>query len=110
MQKQISELLLSKKLLLKNFKTLDTKEFSKKRSYEIYFGVDLDGFFTLVFVRNAKSRFISKDANELLNLDKIVQEKLDKIVKKRVLFYNSQMCSKSKKILEESEFIFYDFV
>ena len=102
MQKQISELLLSKKLLLKNFKTLDTKEFSKKRSYEIYFGVDLDGFFTLVFVRNAKSRFISKDANELLSLDKIV--------KKRVLFYNSQMCSKSKKILEESEFIFYDFV
>ena len=102
MQKQISELLRSKKLLLKNFKMLDTKEFSKKRSYEIYFGVDLDGFFTLVFVRNAKSRFISKDANELLNLDKIV--------KKRVLFYNSQMCSKSKKILEESEFIFYDFV
>lgn len=110
MQDKISALLVDKNLLLKNFKTLDVSKYSKKRSYKIYYGVDLNSYFRLVYLRDASSRLVKKDAEFLVYLDDLVQKDMDKIVKKKLLFYNSAICSKTLKFLKESGWECYDFV
>lgn len=110
MNEKIAELLVEKKLLLKKFQTIEAKNFTKLRSYEIFFGVDLQNFNTLIFVKNAKTRFISKDALALLDLISSAENFLGKVVKKRILFLKSEICSKSLKILKENGIVVYDFV
>ena len=51
-----------------------------------------------------------RDAEFLLSLASNISVSLGKVVKKRVLFYNSQMCSKSAKFLKENGFSLYAFV
>ena len=107
----ISLLFSGQKLLLKNTKSLDFKAFSTKRNYELIYGIDESSFNTFVFIRNAKSRFVLKDLEFLNELSEKIASKLGIVVKKRVLFYNSPICS---KVLKHEEFKkiwkFYDFM
>ncbi|MBR8462419.1 hypothetical protein KDD93_00900 [Campylobacter sp. faydin G-24] len=110
MNKRLCELFEKRQILLKNLQNLDVSEFSKKRSLALYFGVDTKSFYTLVCVRDAKSRLLLKEA---LKIDEICQKcevKFNTTIKKRVLFYNSQICSKSLEILNKNGWRCYDFV
>ena len=98
---KISKLCVREDLLLQKFKTLDIASFTRSRSYGAYFGVDLKSYNVLLFMR---------DAEFLLSLASDISASLGKVVKKRVLFYNSQMCSKSAKFLKENGFSLYAFV
>ena len=104
----IAELFLKHKILLKSTKTLDFKKFSKKRNYELIYGVDNENFHTLVFLRSAKSKMLKAEIEALdILADKIALE-LGIIVKKRILFYNSTICS---KVLNFNKiWKFYDFM
>ncbi|MDA3050082.1 hypothetical protein OFO03_07640 [Campylobacter sp. JMF_02 ED1] len=110
MLSKISNLMVSREILLKNFKTIDLKIFTRSRAYSAYFGVDLSGFNTLIFMREASSHFIMRDSEFLLTLTEQICANLGKTIKKRVLFHNSQICSKSKKFLEENGFKTYAFM
>ena len=107
---KISKLCVREGLLLQKFKTLDTASFTRSRSYGAYFGVDLKSYNVLLFMRDAKSRFVMRDAEFLLSLTDALAASLGKVVKKRALFYNSQMCRKSAKFLKENGFSLYAFV
>ena len=98
---KISKLCVREDLLLQKFQTLDIASFTRSRSYGAYFGVDLKSYNVLLFMR---------DAEFLLSLANDISASLGKVVKKRVLFYNSQMCSKSAKFLKENGFSLYAFV
>ena len=95
---KISKLCVREGLLLQKFQTLDIASFTRSRSYGAYFGVDLKSYNVLLFMR---------DAEFLLSLASDISASLGKVVKKRVLFYNSQMCSKSAKFLKENGFSLY---
>lgn len=110
MQDLLSELLLKKGLFLKKFKTIQIKKFSKLKSYKIYYGVDKNGYHTLVYVRDAKSKFILKNAQNLQNLHKLIENSEDKIIKKKILFYNSDICSKAKENLKNDGWRIYAFM
>ena len=110
MQKQVLELLLSKGFVFKKFTNLDMKKYTKKRTIQGFFGVDLEGYNTLVYMINSKSKILKKDAEYIFNLDVLIQKDLEKTVKKHILFYNSDICSKSIKLLKESSFKIYDFM
>lgn len=107
----ISLLFSEQKLLLKNTKSLDFKAFSTKRNYELIYGVDESSFHTFVFIRKAKSRFVLSELEFLNELSDKIASKLSVVVKKRVLFYNSPICS---KVLKNEDFNkvwkFYDFM
>lgn len=107
---KISKLCVREGLLLQKFQTLDIASFTRSRSYGAYFGVDLKSYNVLLFMRDAKSRFVMRDAEFLLSLASDISANLGKVVKKRVLFYNSQMCSKSAKFLKENGFSLHAFV
>ena len=98
---KISKLCVREGLLLQKFQTLDIASFTRSRSYGAYFGVDLKSYNVLLFMR---------DAEFLLSLASDISASLGKVVKKRALFYNSQMCSKSAKFLKENGFSLYAFV
>lgn len=96
------------KILLKNLKTLDIKEFSKKRNYQLYLGVDSSGFYNLLFFRESKSRFVNKELEELKKISQLVKSKFDINIVKFGLFYSSAICS--KVIKSNLDWKFYDFM
>ena len=108
MNNQICELLISKKIILNSTKTLDFSKYSKKRNYKIIFGLNLKDFYTIVFFRTAKSKFLTAELNELNAICEKIEFEFDTKINKRILFYNSQICSKVKKSTQNWKF--YDFV
>lgn len=107
MNNQICDILTKNKILLKKLETLDFAKYSKKRGYELFFGVDLQNYFTAIFFRIAKSKILRAEL-------KILDEICDKLgaenqtnIKKRILFYNSPICSKVKA---DRSWKFYAFV
>lgn len=110
MNQKIWELFEAKKILLRDLKRLDLSEFTKKRSLEAFFGVDTKNFYEIVFLRNAKSRLLLKEAGEINEICTKFEEKFQIKIKKRVILYNSQICSKSLNYFKEQGWSCYDFV
>ncbi|ANE34006.1 hypothetical protein [Campylobacter hyointestinalis] len=108
MDNQICEIFNANKILLKNLKTLNFSDFSKRRSYQLFFGIDKNSFYTLVFLRNAKSKLLKKEFEELFDICKLIETKFDTNIKKHILFYNSQICSKI--ITQTKDWKFYAFM
>lgn len=108
--RQIYELFVDKKIVLKNLQRVELGQFCKKRSLEAYFGVRTDGFYEIVFVRRAKSRLLKKEAGELDEICAKIEAKFETAIKKRVLFYDSEICSKSLAMLTASGWRCYDLV
>ena len=96
--------------MFKKFTNLDMKNYTKKRTIRGFFGVDLNGYNTLIYLCSSKSKILKKDAQDFVNLDLQIQKGLEKVVKKHILFYSSDICSKSLKLFKESGFKIYDFV
>lgn len=91
----MEELLLSQNIILKKSTTINLAKFSKVRSYKCLVGSDLDSNNTIIFFRDAKSRFLKKDFEILENLANLVTKDEGKVIKKRYLFLSSQICSKA---------------
>ncbi|MGG7049130.1 MULTISPECIES: hypothetical protein [unclassified Campylobacter] len=102
MDTQILKLFESKKIFLKDLKNLDVSEFSRSKTLKIFFGVDLKGFYTIVFFRFAKSRLLKKESQALNELCTKFEAKFDTAIKKRILFYSSPACSKALDELTSS--------
>lgn len=110
MSSQIYELFKARKIFLKNLQCVDLAEICKKRSIKAYFGVRLDEFYELILIRNAKSRLLKKEVEELNEICGKIEAKFQTAIKKRTLFYNSQICSKSLEFLKANGWRCYDFV
>ncbi len=110
MNNQICELFEEQKLLFKKLETLDFARYSKKRSFEAFLGVDMKGFYTLIFVRRAKSKLLSKELDELNQICGSIESEREHAIKKRILFFNSAICSKILKNESAAGWKFYDFM
>ncbi|ANE36162.1 hypothetical protein CIG11343_1148 [Campylobacter iguaniorum] len=108
MDNQISEIFSLNKILLRNLKTLDFSEFSKKRNYQLFLGIDTNSFYTLVFLRTAKSKVFNKEIGDLATVCKEIENKFDTLIKRRILIYNSQICQ--KVISANKDWKFYAFM
>lgn len=110
----IASLLIERRILLKDTRTIDLSVFCKKRSYELIFGTDESAYNTFVFIRRAKSRMLKAELNTLNELSEKIAASLGIIVNKRILFYNSEICSKvlatSSEKTNKIKWKFYDFM
>lgn len=106
MDKKISELFLARKILCKNIEII--LDFQNLKTYKIFLAVDMKNFYNLIFIRSAKSRFLTKDAQKVLEICQKIEEKREIKIKKRTLFYSSSLCSKAKALLQNWKL--YDFV
>ena len=110
MNPKIWPLFEARKILLKDLKSVDLGEFCKRRTLSAYLGVDIKGFYEIVFLREAKSRLLLKEAHEIDEICAKIEQKFQTAIKKRVLFYSSEICSKSLEMLKQNGWRCYDFV
>jgi len=97
---ELNNFLFEKNIILKEIENITPKT---RKKIEIYLGVDLKNSYYLIIKLNKKSRFLMKDAKELLEF----LSKIDRIkdinfkYKKRVLILSGEICSKTKEFFKE---------
>ncbi len=98
---EIADYLVRFKIVLKSLKEFDKALLGTRKKLKIYSGTDLNGFYNVIFYINQKSRFLRKNAEEIMELEK----RLEKIVNHRYgykyLFIKSPICSKAEKLLKD---------
>lgn len=104
--KEFCDLLVSKKIILKNLKEIDVK----KRVLKCFEGIDERDFYVLVFINSGKSRFLKANAKALNELFSSLCDKSGIGYKKKYFFYSCELCSKAKEILKKEGFKTYAFM
>ncbi len=100
--KELTNYFLNKNILFKNIEKIDLKELKSRKKLELYYALDIKKHYYAIFIINQKSRFISKNAQDLMLLlnDLIVLK--DHNFKKKILLISSPLCSKAKLLLKEN--------
>lgn len=110
MDQKIYALFEKGKIFLKDLKRVDLSQISAKRSLQAYLGINLKGFYQIVFIRNAKSRLLVKEAREIDEICAKCEEIAQTRITKRAIFFNSAICSKSSEFLKQNGWTCYDFM
>ena len=107
MLKDIVEFLAKKKILFKSMTQITPKELGSRKKLQIYLAVDMGGYYNLIIYISKKSRFIQKDANDIINLHTKVERLKDIIIKKKIILIDAPLCSKAKaKLIEDGWRVF----
>jgi len=100
--KEIVEYLQKKNLIFKSLKEISPKELGSRKKIELYLGVDLKGYYSLVMHVEKKSRVLRKEAGELMTLHEKLEKYIDSKVTKKYIIIKAPLCSKAKALLEEN--------
>ena len=99
--KEIIEILMKKKIIFKKFHEIDKKRLNTRKKIKIFEGVDLKSYYYAVFLIEQKSRFLTKNADEI---EEIYQKLIiiqDHNFKKKIFLHSSPICSKAKESLKD---------
>ena len=99
---EIVEYLQKKNLIFKSLKEISPKELGSRKKIELYLGVDLKGYYSLVMHVEKKSRVLRKEAGELMTLHEKLEKYIDSKVTKKYIIIKAPLCSKAKALLEEN--------
>ncbi len=99
--KELVEYLSKKKIVCKRLETVAPKELESRKRVGVYRGVGIDGYYCSVFLLRKKSRVLRKEAEELMELQRRLAQKIDAVIKRNYLLYDAPICSKAKAFLEE---------
>jgi hypothetical protein len=93
---KLNEILLQKNIVLKEIKDITPKT---RKKIKVFLGVDIKNFYYLLVSLDTKSRFLQKNAKELLEFVLPLSEvKFQK--NKKILFSKAPMCGKAKEFLK----------
>ena len=98
-KQEIYQVLEAKKIILKNLSWIKLDKFTKKKTLT---GVDMKGFYTLLFFRSAKARFLSKEFEAIDEIAGKIAEQTGVNFKKKAIFYSSDICSKTANLMKEN--------
>jgi hypothetical protein len=97
---ELNDFLFQNNIVLKEIENITPKT---RKKIEVYLGVDMKNSYYLIVKLNKKSRFLMKDAKELLEflsqIDRI--KDINFKYKKRVLILSGEICSKTKEFLSK---------
>ena len=100
--KEITNYYQNKDIIFKDFKEIEPKELGSRKKITIYAATSVEKNYYAIFIVDAKSRFIRKNANDLIELCEILAKYLDHNFKKKELLISSPLCSKAKTFLKEN--------
>lgn len=100
--KRITEHFAKKNIIFKEFKEVSPKEINSRKNIKIYVGSGIDMKFYAIFILEQKSRFLRKNADELMNLCEDLARFVGHNFKVKELFFNGAMCSKAKEYLKDN--------
>ena len=92
----------NKDILFKEIKSILPKELDSRKKIEIFSATSIDSKFYAIFVVDSKSRFIRKNADDLMELCEKLATFLDHNFKKKELLIKSPLCSKAKEYLKQN--------
>lgn len=101
-KQEIYQVLEAKKIILKNLSWIKLDKFTKKKTLDALTGVDMKGFYTLLFFRSAKARFLSKEFEAIDEIVGKIAEQTGVNFKKKAIFYSSDICSKTANLMKEN--------
>lgn len=108
--KQIIEFFNDQQIIFNSFEKVEPKELGSRKKIEIYDGLEINKSYHCVFKIDSKSRFIRKNALDLLELfEKLITIK-DHNYKFKTLLISSPICSKSKALLTENGWKVFEVV
>ena len=101
-KQEIYQVLEAKKIVLKNLSWTQLDKFTKKKTLAALMGIDMKGFYTLLFFRSAKARFLSKEFEAIDEIASKIVEQTGINFKKKAIFYRSDICSKTANLMKEN--------
>lgn len=101
--KDLTKYFLEKDILFKDIQEVSVKELGSRKKIVIYAATTVSKEYCSIFIIDAKSRFLRKNAEELEKLNQKLIEYMGHNFKKKELLISSPLCSKAKKQLEENK-------
>jgi len=102
---------MNKNIIFKQINETMPKELNSRKKIEIYNATSVDSKYYAIFIIDAKSRFIRKNADDLMALCDKLSSHLEHNFKKKILLISSPLCSKAKAYLKENKWsVYIDFM
>ena len=101
--KEIVHLLQEKKLVFKSLKSIEPKELGTRKKIHIYIGVDLKKYYACILHISKKSRILSKEALEIMELHQKLEQYNDSKINKKYIYIQAPLCSKAKALFQEQK-------
>ncbi len=101
--KELTKYYLNKDILFKEIKKVSVKDLGSRKKIDIYVGTSVFKDYYAIFIIDAKSRFIRKNAEDLISLCEKLALFEEHNFKKKELLIRSPLCSKAKKFLQENK-------
>ena len=106
--KKIVDFLADKNLVLKSLQPIDLSLLKTRKKLVIYSGVNEKSFYTVVFQIGQKSRFIKKNAQEIIELEQKLESVVAHAYKNKYLLIASPLCSLAKKMMKNNGWKVYE--
>lgn len=100
--KELTNYYTNKDILFKEIEKIEPKTLASRKKMDIYSATSVDSKYYAIFKIDAKSRFLRKNADELMALCEKLASYKEHNFKKKELIISSPLCSKAKKYLKEN--------
>jgi len=84
-----------------SFRPIELKELGSRKKVNIYLGVDLKKYYTMIVYISKKSRILRKEATEFFELHRRLEKLNDTKILKKCIIINAPICSKAKAMMIE---------
>lgn len=101
--KELTKYYLDKDILFKDIEEVSVKNLNSRKKILIYVATSVSKEYYAIFIINSKSRFIRKNAEELMMLLESLISFKGHNFKRKELLISGPLCSKAKKFLEDDK-------
>jgi hypothetical protein len=100
--KNLIHYLNEKELHFKTLEEVSPKDLGSRKKIGIYHSVTINSDYYAIFIVESKSRFLRKNANDLMEMLESLKSYKNHNYKHQMLVISSPLCSKAKALLEEN--------
>ncbi len=101
--KELTHYFNEKNILFKTIKEVEPKVLNSRKKIRIFSATGIDKNYYAIFILNSKSRFLKKNAQEIMELCQVLADFEGHNFKKKTLLIGSPLCSKAKEFLKEND-------
>lgn len=100
--KELTTYFTNKNIIFKEIKKIEPKELGSRKKIDIYSATSVNSEYYCIFKIDAKSRFLRKNADELMAMSDKLASYVEHNFKRKEVIINSPLCSKAKEYLKEN--------
>lgn len=100
--KELTTYYSNKNVIFKDIKKIEPKALGSRKKIEIYDALSVKKEYIAIFKIDAKSRFLRKNADDLMQMCDTLASYVDHNFKKKEVIINSPLCSKAKQYLKDN--------